>query len=156
VARPSKLTPELRERIEQELADGAPVVVAAQRTGVSPRSLTRWLSQGLVIRPSAPDAPLGFAATPPDPAPGTGGSIEGRVADAEEGLVAVILAAARRGSWQASAWLLERSIPERWARPPARTTEAPRVPALPGVFDEVDQLAARRARRAAGVPSTET
>jgi transposase-like protein len=93
-ARPTKLTPELRERIEHELAYGAPVVVAAQRVGVAPRSLTRWLSQGHVARPSAPDAELGFATPPPDPAPETGGTIEGRVADAEEGLVAVILAAA--------------------------------------------------------------
>lgn len=69
MARPTKLTPELRDHIEQELGDGAPVVVAAQRTGVSPRSLTRWLSQGHVTRPSAPDAPLAFADAPPDLAP---------------------------------------------------------------------------------------
>jgi hypothetical protein len=117
-----------------------------------PPSLTRWLSRGLVTRPAEPDAPLGFVAAPPDQVtPANGSSVGERVANAEESLVAVVLAAALRGSWQASAWLLERSIPERWARPPARSADAPRVPAPPGVFDEVDELAERRGRMAGGL-----
>jgi hypothetical protein len=34
VARPSSLTPELRERIERDIEDGIPIVVVAQDAGM--------------------------------------------------------------------------------------------------------------------------
>jgi IS30 family transposase len=49
MARPSSLTPELRERIERELADGVPVVVVAQRAHVAGSTLHRWLQRGDVM-----------------------------------------------------------------------------------------------------------
>ena len=75
--------------------------------------------------------------------------------DAEEGLVAAIVAASKRGSWQASAWLLERSNPDRWARPSPRQQTGGSSPTGPvaDVFAEVDELAEQRRRRAGGVPS---
>jgi IS30 family transposase len=49
MARPSSLTPELRERIERELADGVPVVVVAQRAHVAESTLHRSLTRGDVM-----------------------------------------------------------------------------------------------------------
>jgi hypothetical protein len=67
---------------------------------------------------------------------------------AEERLIAQVAAAAKT-NWRASAWLLERRYPERWAAPPRRADdELPPVVAEHDPFWEVDQLAAkRRARR---------
>lgn len=56
VARPSALTPELRERIELELSDGIPIVVA-QNVGVGRSTLHSWLSSGRVVR-RPPAGPL--------------------------------------------------------------------------------------------------
>jgi hypothetical protein len=44
------LTDELRVELEQELASGTPITVTAQRLGVARRTLTRWLSNGKVVR----------------------------------------------------------------------------------------------------------
>lgn len=58
------------------------------------------------------------------------------------------IAHAAREQWQAAAWLLERTYPDRWARVSQRSEPepAPKVidPADP--FAEVDELAARRTR----------
>lgn len=62
----------------------------------------------------------------------------------ERQLVAVVEDAAREGSWNAAAWLLERKWPERWAKrakpKPAPEREKPADP-----FAEIDELAERRA-----------
>jgi hypothetical protein len=134
VARPSKLTDQVRSEVERELALGTPVVVAAQRSGISPRTLSRWLAAGLVGHRPPPVEPT----TPKlDLEPGDDDSIDARLRAAEPGLVAVVLESARRGSWQAAAFLLERSNPE-----PAGASRS-------SVFDEVDAF--RRRRR--GLPS---
>jgi hypothetical protein len=146
VARPSKLTDQVRSEVERELALGTPVVVAAQRSGISPRTLSRWLAAGLVGHRPPPVEPT----TPKlDLEPGDDDSIDARLRAAEPGLVAVVLESARRGSWQAAAFLLERSNPARWARPPARATTEPAGASRSSVFDEVDAF--RRRRR--GLPS---
>jgi hypothetical protein len=102
------LTDERRARAERELAAGAPVAVAAQRIGVGRRTLTRWIAEGRVVRRKLASAP--------DPVPPPEGeqplSFAERFAKAEPGLVGVIAAAAGRGSWHATAWLLERRWPE--------------------------------------------
>jgi hypothetical protein len=105
--RKTLLTDELRERIEDELASGAPQGVVAQRLGVAPRSLGRWLAEGRVSRPEPP---------PPEPERRLLGELPERLAAAEPALVARVAAAADRGSWVAASWLLERGWPERWAK----------------------------------------
>jgi transposase len=60
-----------------------------------------------------------------------------------------LVAQAASETWQAAAWMLERSYPERWGRPSQRTAiEVVPEPAKPDdPFREVDDLAeARRAR----------
>jgi hypothetical protein len=70
--------------------------------------------------------------------------VDKRLAAAEARLVAVVLAAAQRGSWQAAAWALERTAPASWARP-ARQREVvpPAPPAADGLWAELDELAER-------------
>ncbi len=53
------------------------------------------------------------------------------------------IAQAARSNWQAAAWLLERTYPERWSRPINRETEE----VAPPVSDSVDELAGQRKRR---------
>jgi hypothetical protein len=70
----------------------------------------------------------------------------GRVLE-EPRLIAQVAAAAKT-NWRASAWLLERRYPERWAAPPRRADDEP-PPAViaDDPFAEVDQLAAKRRAR---------
>jgi len=135
MARATSLTDELREAIERELATGASQAVVRQRTGVSERSLRRWLREGKVVK-REPDAPPPIDESLP---------LSERLARAEPGLVATLIAAAGRGEWRPAAWLLERAWPERWSR-----REAEPVPLAPrgdDPFREVDELAARRRAR---------
>jgi hypothetical protein len=66
----------------------------------------------------------------------------------EPKLLASVVAAAARGDWRASAWVLSRRWPDRWGPPPQRQVEqVPRVlDHATGPFAEVDELAARRRR----------
>lgn len=137
VAAPSKLTPDLRVELERELAAGVPVAVLAQRQGISRRTLGRWIADGRVVRRQLAPAPEAAVEEL---------SLDERPEKAEPGLLAAVLAASQRGSWQAAAWILERRWPERWARPP-RLQEEPSQAAEPVAddsFREVDELAARR------------
>jgi hypothetical protein len=75
---------------------------------------------------------------------------EERQAPARPELALVVpVAAAAKTNWRASAWLLERRYPERWAAPPRRADdEAPPAVDANDPFAEIDMLAAkRRARR---------
>lgn len=98
--RPRLLTPELETDLVVLLANGLSVRSAARVVGVSRRSLTRWLADGLrervaearVARPESADALT------------------------EARLVVAIARAATLGEWRAAAWWLERRHPERWAR----------------------------------------
>jgi hypothetical protein len=68
---------------------------------------------------------------------------------AEERLVAHVAAAAKT-NWRASAWLLERHYPERWAPVRRSALDEEPVPVAPNEndpFAEVDSLAARRRAR---------
>ena len=62
--------------------------------------------------------------------------------------IARIAQAAAEGNWQASAWLLERQYPDRWARPATRLGEEKGPPPVVGV-DALDELAGKRASRRA-------
>jgi hypothetical protein len=130
MAAPSRLTDDLRRQIERDLASGVSQAATAQRAGVSPRSLRRWLHDGRINPPPSPPVPAPDA----EPVPR-----RQRLARAEPGLVAAIVAASERGSWQAAAWLLERAFPEHWAK-----REPGSLPGPPDAFAELDELAARR------------
>jgi predicted nucleic acid-binding Zn ribbon protein len=74
----------------------------------------------------------------------------------EETRLLARVAAASRTDWRASAWILQRRYPERWAgRPrPVAEPEPDKRPDAPDAFAEVDELA--RKRRRMGSPPTGT
>ena len=66
----------------------------------------------------------------------------------ESQLIAVVEDAARRGSWNAAAWLLERRFPERWLKATERRLPKPPREPKPSdedkAFAEIIELARRR------------
>lgn len=114
MARPTKLTPEVEERIVRAIRAGNYPEVAAAHAGIHPATYYRWMERG-ELAGSAPedDAFRRFRS-----------EVERSLADAEAAEVGLIVQAARGGSWQAAAWLLEHRFAERWGRT--------RAPAEPG------------------------
>lgn len=82
--------------------------------------------------------------------PGFRRRVERAAAEGEARNVALVAKAAA-SNWQAAAWLLERSHPERWARVSQRgdlPVDQPKADAGPrDEFTDLDELAARRATR---------
>jgi hypothetical protein len=107
MARPSSLTAERRDAIERALAGGAPLSVAAAAGEVSPRTVSRWLEEGLVVRRE-------LTAVPEPGAPAVALSEHDGEA-IQRALVGSVLAAARH-DWRAATWLLERRWPDRYRR----------------------------------------
>lgn len=103
MARPSKLTPELTEKIVLAIKAGNYAKVAASMAGISEATYYSWLEQA-----KAPDADPEFLEFLE--------SIERAEAEAEATAVIRIRQAADNGTWQAAGWLLERKHGERWGR----------------------------------------
>lgn len=136
MARPSKLTPDVQERIAALIRVGNTVEIAAEAAGIARGTFFVWMNRGADARPESPYAQFHAA-------------IEAARAQAEATLVTRIAKAAANGSWLAAAWLLERGAPERWAKLSDRrllddNDDAPAAAADP--FALVDELAARRAQ----------
>lgn len=91
---------EILEAMLRAIRRGAPPDVAAAVAGVDPRTFRRWRQQGRDgIEPYA--------------------SLEKRIDEAEATQEMGYVSRVRkygRGDWRASAWLLERSRPNRWGR----------------------------------------
>lgn len=140
-ARPSLLTPQLADELVQLLQAGNYVAVACRAVGISAKTFRDWMKRGATS--AAKNAPYRELRERVDRARAQG----------ESRHVAVVTKAAIAGSWQASAWLLEREYPERWGRVSVRVRDesAPEEP-LPAAsadddpFSEVDELAERRRR----------
>ena len=94
MGRPTKLTPEVQADLVQAIRLGATRELACDYVGISTTTLYRWLQQGDV----AEDGPYREFRDAIKKAEGRG---------AVEAL-ARIQTAAKDGSWQAAAWLLER------------------------------------------------
>lgn len=101
--RPSKLTPEVQDRIVQAVSAGNYQDVAARYAGIDPATFYRWMAAG--AEPDAPDALREFRE-----------AVESARAQSEVRAIALIQKAASDGTWQAAAWFLERSHPHRWGR----------------------------------------
>lgn len=101
--RPTKLTPDVQDRIIQALQAGNYQDVACRFAGIAPATFYRWMEQG-----EDPDA---------DPIYGEfREAVERAKSVAEVRSVAIIQQAAQNGTWQAAAWYLERSAAKRWGR----------------------------------------
>ncbi len=99
--RPTKLTPEVRDRIVQAIKAGNYMETAAAYAGISKDTLYTWLRRGAS---EADGAYAEFAA-----------AVDQALASAETRDVALIGQAAEK-EWQAAAWRLERKFPDRWGR----------------------------------------
>ncbi len=102
MARPTKLSPDVQQRIVQAIALGATYEMAAQYGGVTYRSFRNWMQSG---EPARSGPYLQFF----------------QAVKAAEGVAAVrwlalIEQAANDGAWQAAAWKLERRYPHTYGR----------------------------------------
>jgi len=100
---PSKFNEERAERLLQAVRGGNFLQTAAAYAGISFVTLRRW-----ILKADDPDAPPEYVAFKE--------ALEKARADAEVASLAKIQKAASEGAWQASAWFLERSWPERWGK----------------------------------------
>lgn len=101
--RPSKLTEETQAKIVRAVQSGNWLETAAAFAGVDGSTVRRWMAKG-----EPEDAPEPYRAFYT--------AIKQARAEAEVRAVALIQKAAQDGTWQASAWYLERSHPDRWGR----------------------------------------
>jgi transposase len=139
--RPTKLDEELTEQFVSMLRAGNYIGVAARAVGIGRRTFGDWMERGRSEREA--DAPYREFRMRVEQA-----RAEGEVRNV------VQIATAARENWQAAAWILERSYPERWGRPSApqrreSTTDEAELAtsADPDPFAEVDELAEKRRAR---------
>lgn len=98
--KPSKLTPETRDRILLFVRNGNTKKAAAEAAGIDEATLYRWIQRG-----DAGEHPYGQFVV----------DFRRAIAEWQAGLVArIIQAATVEGKWQAAAWLLERRDPANW------------------------------------------
>ncbi len=101
MARPTKLTPEVHDKIVTAIRAGNYIETASAYAGISKPSLYAWLKRG--------------AAEASGPYHDFSAAVEKALAEAEMRDVDVITQAAA-ANWQAAAWRLERKFPDRWGR----------------------------------------
>lgn len=117
VGRPTKLTPEVQDRIILSLRAGNYLETACKANGITKATLYNWLD-----RASRHKEPLFLAFLD---------AVEKAQSEAEQRDVALIAQAAQT-QWQAAAWRLERKFPDRWGRREHMTvaTENQELPVL--------------------------
>lgn len=110
MARPTKLTPDVRDRVATMIRSGAYAEQAARAAGIAPSTYYSWLERG-----EGGERPFSEFSE----------AVKTAEAQAEQQRVEHIQDAADAGTWQAAAWWLERRFPGRWGRrsaePPARS-----------------------------------
>lgn len=101
MARPTRCTPEVVKRVADAIRGGNYANVAARYAGIGERSFYKWMERG---------------ATGEEPYAQFRQAVKDAEAQAEVRNVALIQQAAQAGTWQASAWYLERRYPARYGR----------------------------------------
>ena len=127
MGRPTKLDETTAQAILDALKVGCPIRVACQAAGVGPTTFKSWVARGKSLDEA--DAPFRAFRSDVQKARAAG-----------EAAALKVIHAAMPTTWQAAAWFLERSRPERWGRSsrPERKNEAETFNARDAV------LAARR------------
>jgi hypothetical protein len=103
MARPTKLTPEVQERLLKALRAGNYLSTAARFAGIHPATLHRWLERGDPAGTRPTDLPYRQFAE----------QVERAIAEAEVRDVTLISKAAET-DWRAAAWRLARRYPKQW------------------------------------------
>jgi hypothetical protein len=109
-----KLNSKVHEEIVKSVRSGSFVSVAASSAGIAPSTFRNWMERGEMeearIAEGFPPAPeeAKYVAFRKD--------VEIARAAAEVDAVQMVKMAAKNGTWQAAAWYLERSFPQRWSR----------------------------------------
>jgi hypothetical protein len=125
------LQPDELERARVLLRGGNYVETVAHALGYRPAVLQGWIDAGAAGDPAHESLWL---------------AVQQARAESEARNVTIVASAARE-SWQAAAWMLERTAPERWARVTQRETARELEKAETSKSDpfaEVDELASRR------------
>jgi hypothetical protein len=143
--RPTKLDDLTAKRIADAVRLGAPWYLAAQAGGVGRSTLREWKAKG-----DAGEEPYAaFLAR-----------LKSAEAEAATEALRVIQNAATNGTWQASAWLLERRYPKSFARRDARAVQPAASlgtsASVSGDDVELFESLAAAARSARGVAATAT
>jgi transposase len=112
--RPTKLTPERQKVILAGIAAGLPRKHAAERAGITERTLRLWLRKAQSKRATA--AVISFSS-----------ALNKAEADAVARNVAIIQTAAKGGKWTAAAWWLERRYPEEFSSFRSELVELKRI-----------------------------
>jgi hypothetical protein len=110
----AKLTPELRASLCKELSDGVDRRHACQLVGIGLRTLQRWLAAGRERKAPAPFVALVA-------------QVKKAEAEAVSFHVAHLRKASEEGTWQASAWWLERRHPDIYGSDRKRVRELERL-----------------------------
>jgi hypothetical protein len=132
MARPTKLTGEVQERIVRALRAGNFPDVAARHAGVHPATYRRWMQRGDPAGEDPEDEPFRrFRA-----------EVERALADAEMLYLGLVARAAQDGSASAGQWVLERRWRGRWG--PGAQPEPQAAACEPEVTREEAQQDVRR------------
>lgn len=101
MARPTKLTPEVQERIVSAIRAGCFAETAAEYAGISASTFYEWMERGRRAEAGYKEF---FEA------------VQQALAEAEVVHVGRVSKAAHEGDWRASAWWLSRRCRDRWAQ----------------------------------------
>jgi transposase len=112
----TKLTPELQALVVEALNSGNYIETAAAYAGIHEATVYRWLERGRIERARLSDDDGAEEDPEETPYREFCEAVEKTRANAEVRSLALIQKAAMDGTWQASAWYLERSYPRKWGR----------------------------------------
>jgi transposase len=115
VGRPTKLTPEIQNRIVVLIRAGNYVETAAASAGIHKSTLYDWLKRGAREKQRITQNPRARISKKEAPFVDFSDAVEKAQAEAESRDVMLIAKAAEE-QWQAAAWRLERKFPARWGR----------------------------------------
>lgn len=102
MGRPTKLTPELQADLIEALEHGMHQESACNRVGIAKATFYKWMERGR----NEPESIYGDLVD----------AVEKARARPEAEALSAIHAAWRDGTWQAAAWFLERSHPQKYGR----------------------------------------
>ncbi|MEW6210787.1 MAG: transposase [Acidobacteriota bacterium] len=115
MARKTKLTPELQQRVIEAISGGNSIEIAAEYAGIKQSTFYNWMERGQREQKRLAETPRAKPVETETPFLEFLEAVKKARIDAEVAAVAAIRLAGKQ-HWQANAWWLERAFPERWAR----------------------------------------